>query len=218
MEDKSKCGNCGKVWDDSQLAEIRHLWERVSPGEPFPSGECPECGALCQPVSEAEIEASDAHVVNAENVCTLCGMIEPEGACPSITRIPPAVEAERASGATILEKCFEELSALSDQWSKNELADGFFALPYELHELLHDVAGHVGGEKDTRSKELAEALGLVETLGEYLLEAHDSELNDCHGGDCEHLGEAPECCSYCNAIDNARLLLEAHGRTLLKAV
>ena len=53
----SKCQNCGKVWPDDQVTpieEVENLFERVAPGEPFPSGECPDadCRALCQPVKE----------------------------------------------------------------------------------------------------------------------------------------------------------------------
>lgn len=44
-----RCQNCGKRWNTSELHEIKHLWERVDPGEPMPSGQCPECGALCRP-------------------------------------------------------------------------------------------------------------------------------------------------------------------------
>lgn len=46
-----ECQNCGKVWKEEELLEIKHLSMRVAPGEPMPSGECPEpeCGALCQP-------------------------------------------------------------------------------------------------------------------------------------------------------------------------
>ena len=49
--DRSKCQNCGRIWKDSELHDIDRLHERVSPGEPMPSGECPvpDCGALCQP-------------------------------------------------------------------------------------------------------------------------------------------------------------------------
>ena len=48
--DRSQCQDCGKIFADDQLETITHgIWERVAPGEPMPSGECPECGALCQP-------------------------------------------------------------------------------------------------------------------------------------------------------------------------
>jgi hypothetical protein len=47
------CQNCLKTFREDQLAEITHgFWERVSPGEIIPSGECPECGALCHPIAE----------------------------------------------------------------------------------------------------------------------------------------------------------------------
>jgi hypothetical protein len=54
-DDKSQCQNCDRVWPDAvivPLEEVKKLFERVTPGEPMPSGECPVCGALCQPVSE----------------------------------------------------------------------------------------------------------------------------------------------------------------------
>jgi hypothetical protein len=46
---KHECQDCGKKWDEAQLREVKHLLERVAPGEPMPSGECPECGAVCHP-------------------------------------------------------------------------------------------------------------------------------------------------------------------------
>lgn len=47
------CQNCQQLWEESQLVNpIPDLYERVAPGEPMPSGECPvkECGALCQQI------------------------------------------------------------------------------------------------------------------------------------------------------------------------
>jgi len=49
----SRCENCEKVWQDSQLSAIEDVHERVAPGEPMPSGQCPECGAVCHPVAAA---------------------------------------------------------------------------------------------------------------------------------------------------------------------
>lgn len=45
------CGNCQKVMQsEAELAhvfpDIPDLLERISPGEPVPIGECPDCGAL----------------------------------------------------------------------------------------------------------------------------------------------------------------------------
>jgi hypothetical protein len=53
---QSECGNCGEVWKDEDikpLIDVHHLWERISPGEIVPSGECPDCGALCHSTEKA---------------------------------------------------------------------------------------------------------------------------------------------------------------------
>ena len=50
------CQNCGKVLGRSALIpfeQIKDLHERVGPGEVVPFGECPDCGALCHPVSDS---------------------------------------------------------------------------------------------------------------------------------------------------------------------
>jgi len=41
------CDNCGGEYVAAQLNPVADLWERVSPGDTMPDGECPECGALC---------------------------------------------------------------------------------------------------------------------------------------------------------------------------
>lgn len=41
------CPNCESEWELDDLKEIQDIFERVSPGEIMPAGECPECGALC---------------------------------------------------------------------------------------------------------------------------------------------------------------------------
>ena len=46
----SACQNCDWVGDDTLLKPIQQLLERVAPGEPMPSGECPACGCLCHTV------------------------------------------------------------------------------------------------------------------------------------------------------------------------
>jgi hypothetical protein len=52
VQELHQCQNCGKTFTEDQLAEITHgIWERVSPGEIMPSGECPKCGALCHPAA-----------------------------------------------------------------------------------------------------------------------------------------------------------------------
>jgi DNA-directed RNA polymerase subunit RPC12/RpoP len=46
-----ECQDCGRTLDQDELAPVpvEGLLERVSPGEHRPAGECPDCGALCQP-------------------------------------------------------------------------------------------------------------------------------------------------------------------------
>lgn len=44
------CDDCGKCWHDNDivpLEEVADLAFRLDPGSVVPSGECPECGALC---------------------------------------------------------------------------------------------------------------------------------------------------------------------------
>ena len=45
-----ECQNCGKIHKQGQLKrefpDIPDLWQRVSPGEPVPAGECNACGTL----------------------------------------------------------------------------------------------------------------------------------------------------------------------------
>jgi hypothetical protein len=53
-KDMSICQNCRKTFETIDLDEITHgFWERVSPSEIMPAGECPECGALCHPLETA---------------------------------------------------------------------------------------------------------------------------------------------------------------------
>lgn len=49
-----RCENCNATYQSADELErsgyeIPDLWDRVSPGEPAPSGECNECGSLCLP-------------------------------------------------------------------------------------------------------------------------------------------------------------------------
>jgi hypothetical protein len=53
-EPLSECQDCGGVFPQSKLKPVKDLHARVAPGEPMPSGECPECGAVCQPIDEGE--------------------------------------------------------------------------------------------------------------------------------------------------------------------
>jgi hypothetical protein len=48
----AECQDCGMHWGDADLRVVRHLTERVMPGEPMPAGECPDCGAVCHLIEE----------------------------------------------------------------------------------------------------------------------------------------------------------------------
>lgn len=55
-----RCDNCGAEFPEAFDfgPEIPHIWERVSAGELFPSGECPACESLCHPIINAATKAS----------------------------------------------------------------------------------------------------------------------------------------------------------------
>ena len=42
------CANCGRTFSrEEPLQPIERFWQRVEAGEIVPSGQCPDCGALC---------------------------------------------------------------------------------------------------------------------------------------------------------------------------
>lgn len=47
--DRCFCQDCLWEGEEADCDPIDDIFERVSPGEPMPSGQCPLCGALCQP-------------------------------------------------------------------------------------------------------------------------------------------------------------------------
>lgn len=49
------CQNCDWRGPDDEMDDIQRLGARVEPGESMPSGQCPRCGALCQPVNVIEV-------------------------------------------------------------------------------------------------------------------------------------------------------------------
>jgi len=86
---KIVCGNCQKTMhSEDELAhvfpDIPDLLQRISPGEPVPIGECPDCGALVHveeedakfqcSVCQASVEESqmrshlETHHPNANNL------------------------------------------------------------------------------------------------------------------------------------------------------
>jgi hypothetical protein len=50
--DFSECQNCGTLWGDDLLNPVEDIGQRVGPGEPMPSGECPDedCRAVCHTI------------------------------------------------------------------------------------------------------------------------------------------------------------------------
>jgi hypothetical protein len=56
LDGKHECQNCEMVWEADELNGIENIYERVEAGEPIPSGQCPDCGALCHPVKNPAAE------------------------------------------------------------------------------------------------------------------------------------------------------------------
>jgi len=48
-----KCDNCSKIFDAIDLKDIEDLSLRIDAGGIVPSGDCPDCGALCYPYTKA---------------------------------------------------------------------------------------------------------------------------------------------------------------------
>jgi hypothetical protein len=71
------CQNCDGKFRDDQLEEITHgIWERVSPGELMPSGECPDCGSLCHPVDNTLTPFVAAAQKLVETVAATGGLVK----------------------------------------------------------------------------------------------------------------------------------------------
>jgi hypothetical protein len=70
VDGNHECDNCKKVHPAKKLKAIPDLFERVEPGCPLPSGECPDCGALCYPIKR---KVSPKHRVIAKVQVTPIG-------------------------------------------------------------------------------------------------------------------------------------------------
>ena len=46
-----QCGDCLQLWHYRRLKEIKHNYRE---GEEEPSGQCPDCGALCHEITDTE--------------------------------------------------------------------------------------------------------------------------------------------------------------------
>ena len=55
--DVQECQNCGCGWALADVGHIQDYAQRVAPGEPAPSGECPGCGCLCHPIARKAVAA-----------------------------------------------------------------------------------------------------------------------------------------------------------------
>lgn len=55
-----ECQGCGERCHTDELEDIADYGQRVTPGDLAPSGECPECGALCFPVQGVAEEVAHA--------------------------------------------------------------------------------------------------------------------------------------------------------------
>lgn len=64
------CQNCEWTGEADELLDIADFGQRVSPGEPCPAGECPECGALAHLVETWE--CPDCHLIYTDgtHACT----------------------------------------------------------------------------------------------------------------------------------------------------
>lgn len=64
-----KCNNCGELINGESLEMIDDIQERLCPNEDVPSGQCPECGALCYELAEGETEeAYDLHRLDVNSL------------------------------------------------------------------------------------------------------------------------------------------------------
>lgn len=66
-----ECGNCQAAYaDETDLLEVSNLWERIGGAGQviavLPSGECPDCGALCYAVPDGwEVEVARRKALTA---------------------------------------------------------------------------------------------------------------------------------------------------------
>ena len=62
------CNNCSANWQTHELRPIEDVLERTAPGEMVPSGECPDCGALCHLVQTPKRIVVNIHGGLVQNV------------------------------------------------------------------------------------------------------------------------------------------------------
>ncbi len=61
-QELSRCQACNRLYVEGEmvpLEELKNLLERITPGEQVPSGECPDCGALCHIVDSPFLQEGE---------------------------------------------------------------------------------------------------------------------------------------------------------------
>ncbi len=178
-----RCQNCEWAGEEDELknaGNIPDFNERVAPGEPCPSGECPECGAVCHPVTPT----NDGR--------TWPGLSDPSRIARLATRYVKAqIEISEAN------------EALKEDW-RQEVANDNTVLGF-----AEWVDHKLEAEAYDRGNAVTSLISATQELIDCMLESHESELTSQHGGDADHDGEAPEACSYCEGVDQARMAIAA---------
>ncbi|MFW6118821.1 MAG: hypothetical protein ACOC7S_00645 [Planctomycetota bacterium] len=105
------CSDCGRTFpEEKPLPPIENLWQRVEAGEVMPSGQCPECGALCHLSAVCEMEVYHRDEMPAP-------LKSPAGIAsgwPTRYRLVARVETER------LEEAYRKTNTVARAWWENE--------------------------------------------------------------------------------------------------
>lgn len=56
VKTRLRCDDCGWEGDEGEQEPISNIWERMSPGDIFPWGDCPKCGAYVHEKKEGGSE------------------------------------------------------------------------------------------------------------------------------------------------------------------
>lgn len=72
---ESKCDTCGWSGSDAEVHPIEDVWNYLEPGDPAPSGGCPQCGSFAYPTSNSSRRkaASDDYDAPRKVRCHECG-------------------------------------------------------------------------------------------------------------------------------------------------
>lgn len=85
------CANCQRTFTEAKvkpLAEVWHLWERLTPGDEVPIGECPKCGAFVYPIPakgnpervlEGEVFTTDVYAIGTKKDGDLANVERAQG-------------------------------------------------------------------------------------------------------------------------------------------